>query len=333
MDITTLLTPRKLVPAGLLLLILVVLATFPIYGLPGYYTVLVGTIFMFTILAVSWAMFSGATGYMSLAPAAFFGVGIYASALLFGRGRELLPLPAAVVAGGVITFVLAFVVGLVTLRLKGIYFTIFTFGLVLFARELVQYWEHNIIGKRGQYIAFASEQTVYYILLGVLVATLLAVYFIRRSRYGLAMQSIGGNEAAAAHMGVNTTMLKVLTFAISAFFMGAAGAAMGPRLIYIDPGIAFNPLYSFMPVLMAVFGGMGQLYGPVIGGVLFAYLERTLRLEWPGYFMLGFGVILIVVILFLPGGLASLIERGRHRLRGVMPKLWKREEGEQHANT
>ena len=333
MDTKALLTPSKLVPAGLLILVLVLLFTFPLYGLPAYYTVLLGTIFMFTILAVSWAMFSGATGYMSLAPAAFFGMGIYASALLFARGGEILPLPAAVVAGGVITFVLAILVGLVTLRLRGIYFTIFTFGLVLLMREVVQYWEHNIIGKRGQYIGFASEQTVYYVLLGILVATLVAVYFIRRSRLGLAMRSIGGNEAAAAHVGVNTTMVKVITFAISAFFMGAAGAAMGPRLIYIDPGIAFNPLYSFMPVLMAVFGGMGHMYGWVIGGALFAYLERTLRLQWPGYFMLGFGVILIVIILFLPGGLASLIERGRQRLGGVMPKLWKGGEGEQNADT
>jgi branched-chain amino acid transport system permease protein len=333
MDIATLFTPRKLVPAGLLVLVLAFLVSFPLYGLPAYYTVQLGTMFMFTILAVSWAMFSGATGYMSLAPAAFFGAGIYASALLFGRGQELLPLPAAVVAGGLIIFALALLVGLVTLRLKGIYFTIFTFGLVLLMRELVQYWEHNIIGKRGQYIAFATDQTVYYILLGILVAAVLAAYFLRRSRWGLAMQSIGGNEAAAAHMGVNTTMVKVVTFAISAFFMGAAGTAMGPRLIYVDPGIAFNPLYSFMPVLMSVFGGMGTLYGPVIGGFLFAYLERTLRLQWPGYFMLGFGIILILVVLFLPGGMASLIERGRHRLRGAIPKLWKGGEGGQHANT
>lgn len=333
MATTKLFTPRKLVAGGLLLLILGILVTFPLYGLPVYYTLLLGTILMFTILAVSWAMFSGPTGYMSLAPAAFFGVGIYTLALLCSQWRQLLPLPVAVIAGGLVSFVLAFIVGMITLRLKGIYFTIFTFGLVLLLREIVQYWELHIIGTRGQYVYWASNQTTYYIMLGVLVATLLTAYFIKRSRLGLAMESIGGNEAAAAHMGVNTTMVKVLSFAISAFFMGAAGAALAPRLIYVDPGISFNLLYSFMPILMAVFGGMGTLYGPVIGGVLFAYLERTLRLQWSSYFMLGFGIILIAVVLFLPGGVAGLIPKLQNILRRVVSRLRKGDQAEQHANT
>ena len=323
MATTKLFTPRKLVAGGLLLLILGILATFPLYGLPVYYTLLVGTILMFTILAVSWAIFSGPTGYMSLAPAAFFGVGIYTLALLCSQWRQLLPLPVAVIAGGLVSFVLAFIVGMITLRLKGIYFTIFTFGLVLLLKEIAEYWELHIIGTRGQYVYFASNQTNYYLMLGVFVATLLTAYFIKRSRLGLALESIGGNEAAAAHMGINTTMVKVLGFAISAFFMGAAGAALAPRLIYIDPGISFNLLYSFMPVLMAVFGGMGTLYGPVIGGVLFAYLERTLRLQWSNYFMLGFGIILIATILFLPGGVAGLIPKLQNTLRRVVSKLRK----------
>ena len=308
---------------GLLLLILIILATFPFYGLPTYYNLLLGTIFMFTILAVSWAMFSGPTGYMSLAPAAFFGIGIYTLAILCSQSRQLVPLPVAVIAGGIMSSVVAFIVGTITLRLRGIYFTIFTFGLVLLLREFVVYWELHQIGSRGQYVCGASDQTTYYIMLVILVATLLTAYFIKRSRLGLAMLSIGGNEDAAAHMGVNTTMVKVLSFTISAFFMGAAGAALAPRLIYVDPGSSFNLLYSFMPVLMAVFGGMGTLYGPVIGGVLFAYLERTLRLQWSTYFMLGFGIILVAVILFLPGGIAGLIPKLQNVLGRVVSRLRK----------
>ena len=107
------------------------------------------------------------------------------------------------------------------------------------------------------------------------------------------------------------TMVKVITFAITAFFMGAAGAIMATRWTYIDPRIAFNPLLSFMPVLMAIFGGMGQLYGPVLGAAVFAYLEEFLITEFPYYYMLLFGFILVVVILFLPNGLVGLVQKWR----------------------
>jgi len=165
------------------------------------------------------------------------------------------------------------------------------------------------------------------------VLTLLAAYLIRRSRLGLAMQSIGENEEAAAHMGVNTTMVKVLTFAISAFFMGVAGATMAPRWEYIDPTVAFNMLYSFMPILMAVFGGMGQLYGPVVGAVVFAYSERALRLRFPYHYMLAFGIALILIIIFLPGGLTGVVPTLKDKLSGLIARLRKGGQSERHANT
>ena len=306
MDITTLFTPRNrnLLAAGFVLLILIFLVTFPIYA-GSYYVLELTTILMYIVLSVSWAMFSGPTGYMSLATAAFFGVGIYIGTIL---GKEL-PLLVAVAAGGLGCFILALLIGLVTLRLKGIYFAIFTFGLLMFLSELILYLEINIGGSRGRHVFHASGDTVFYVMLGICVATLLTAYFIRRSRLGLAMQSIGGNEEAAAHMGVNTTKVKIITFAISSIFMGAAGAIMAPKLIYIDPVIAFDFSYSFMPVLMAVFGGMGQFYGPVIGAAVFAYTELMLRSQYPYHYMLTFGIILIIVILFLPGGLVGLMQK------------------------
>ncbi|MGB5925094.1 MAG: branched-chain amino acid ABC transporter permease [Dehalococcoidia bacterium] len=318
--------------AGLLFLILIFLATFPLYSSRSDVLVLT-IILMYIILTVSWAMFSGSTGYMSLAAAAFFGVGVYTSALLFSEKWALLPLPAVIVIAGIASFVLALLVGFVTLRLKGIYFAIFTFGLVVLIRQLLVFWELQIVGKRGQHVIAVGGDTVYYVMLGILVVTLVTVYLIRRSRLGLAMQSIGGNEEAAAHMGVNTTRVKVLTFGISAIFMGAAGAIMATRWIYVDPASAFNVFYSFMPVLMAVFGGMGQLYGPVIGAAIFAYTERTLRLQSPYYYMLAFGIILILVILYLPGGLVSLVPKLRNRLGALVSKFWKGGKAEQRANT
>jgi branched-chain amino acid transport system permease protein len=324
MDITTFTSKRFLARVVPLILILVFLASLPLYG-GVYYIRLLTTILMYVILSVSWTMFSGSTGYMSLAPAAFFGIGIYTMGFL----QNILPFPVIIAAGGLFSFLLALLVGLVTLRLRGVYFIIFTFGLVVFMMEVIAFLEGDLFGSVGRHINPLPDETIFYAMLGIAVATLVAVYFIRRSRLGLAMLSIGGNEEAAAHMGINTTRVKILTFAISAVFMGAAGVIMAPNKIYIDPRIAFSLSNSFMPILMSVFGGMGQFYGPVVGAAIFAYLERTLRNEFPQYFMLGFGIILILIILFLPNGLAGLIPM----LRGKIAKLRKGGQAEQHANT
>jgi branched-chain amino acid transport system permease protein len=328
MDITRLFRQRKLLLVGFLVLLLIFVATFPLYG--GKYNVLVlTTVLMYVVLAVSWAMFSGSTGYMSLAPAAFFGVGIYAMALL----QKVLPFPVIIVVGGLISFALALLVGLVTLRLRGIYFAIFTFGLVVFIGEVVQYVDSNIMGRHGWSVVPLNSDMLLYTMFGLAVVTVLAGYFISRSRLGLAMLSISGNEEAAEHMGVNTTMVKVLTFAISAIFMGAAGVITAPGLIYVNPAIAFSLFYSFMPILMAVFGGMGQVYGPVIGAVIFGYLEKLLMARLYNYFMLGFGIILVAVILFLPNGIAGLAPTLRDKLGGMITKLRKGGQAEQGANT
>jgi branched-chain amino acid transport system permease protein len=123
---------------------------------------------------------------------------------------------------------------------------------------------------------------------------------IARSKYGIALRSIGQDEEAAAHAGVNVTLLKTVTFALGSLFMGAAGAAIATRLSYIDPGSAFNINYSFFPVLMAIFGGMTNIYGAVIGAGVFAFLEETLTTKFPYFYMLIFGVIMVMVITFLP---------------------------------
>ena len=307
MDIVRVISKRSFV-LGLLLLILILLATSPLYA-PEYTVILLTSIFMYIIITVSWTMFSGPTGYISLAAAAFFGVGIYTSAIL---GRAL-PLPLVIGIGGLASFCLALLVGALTLRLRGIYFVMFTFGLVELILHFVLWWEVNITGTTGRVVPTVDNTTVYYLMLIIFAILMLTAYFIRHSKFGLALQSIGEYEEAAAHTGINVTALKIITFAISAFFIGAAGAIMATRWTYIDPRIAFNPLLSFMPVLMAIFGGMGQLYGPVIGAAMFTYLEEFLVTRLPYYYMLIFGIIMVVAILYLPNGLVGLIQ-----------KLWKR---------
>lgn len=307
MTIAKVASTRVWVPA-LLLVVLVLLATFTLYA-SAYAVILLTSIMMYIILTVSWAIFSGTTGYISLATAAFFGVGIYTSALL---GNEL-PLPIVVLVGGLASFCLALLVGALTLRLKGVYFTVFTFGLLELIKYVLLWYEVKFTGTRGRFVIVVDNNTIYHVMLVILVTLLLTAYLIRRSRWGLALQSIGENEEAAAHIGVNVTAVKVITFAISAIFVGAAGAIMATRWTYIDPYIAFNFLLSFMPVLMAIFGGLGQLYGPVVGAAIFAYLEEVLITKFPYYYMLLFGIILIVVVLYLPNGLLGLLQKWQKR--------------------
>jgi branched-chain amino acid transport system permease protein len=301
---------------GLLLVLLTILTTLPLYA-KRYTVVLLITVLMYGVITVSWTIFSGPTGYISLAPAAFFGVGVYSSAIL---GFQL-PLVAVIAMGALASACLALVVGALTLRLRGIYFVMFTFGLVELLLHFVLWWEVNITGTTGRVVPTVSNTTVFYIVLTIFVMTILAAYFLKNSRFGLALRSIGEHEEAAAHIGINVTAFKIVTFAVSAFFMGAVGAIMATRWTYIDPRIAFNPLISFLPVLMAIFGGMGRLYGPIIGSAIFAYLEEILITRFPYHYMLIFGIIMVVAILYMPDGLVGLIQ-----------KVWKRISRTEHAH-
>ena len=258
---------------------------------------------MNTVLAVSWTIFSGSTGYVSLATAAFFGVGIYVSAVL----GNLLPVPIIIIIGGLLSFLLAFSTGLLTLRLRGMYFIIFTFGLGELIRHSSLWWETNITGTVGRWVPPLDHTTMYYYMLIIVLVTLLSAYIIRRSKFGLALRSIGESEEAAAHIGINVNAVKIIIFAVSAFFMGAVGAVMATRWTYIDPSIAFNPLIAFMPVLMALFGGIGRIYGPILGAVFLTLLAEVLSTRFPYYYPLLFGIILITVVLFLPNGLVGLV--------------------------
>lgn len=302
---------RKLWPQGVLAVALVLLATLPRYA-SAYAVILLTSILMYIVLTVSWVLFSAPTGYVSLALAAFFGVGIYASAVL---GKQL-PAPVFVLIGGLASACLALLVGALTLRLRGIYFSIFTFGLVELIKHVLLWYEIKFTGTRGRFVVVVSNNTIYQIMLAILVILLATAYFIQRSKFGLALRCIGQHEDAAAHTGVNVDVLKTVTFAISAIFVGAAGAIMATRWTYVDPYIAFNPLFSFVPVLMAIFGGTGQFYGPILGAVILGYLEELLLTRFPYYYMLILGTTLIVTILYLPTGLVGLVQRLWGRISG-----------------
>ena len=295
--------------AGLVLLaaIFVVLALLPTLT-HGYWVTRISEYMRYAILAIGWVLFSGPTGYMSLATAAFYGLGFYVAAIFNGP----LPFPVVILVAGIVAFIVAGLIGALTLRLRGVYFCIFTFAVVLLVNNVVQEVERLVTGTRGRFVETESTAVAYYAMLIVFVLALISAVLIRRSRYGLALQSIGEYEEAAAHSGINVVRTKVLVFSASAVFMGMAGAVMATRRTYIDPGIAFSMETSFLPVLMAMFGGMGNLIGPIIGAVGFTALKDYLITTYPDLFMLIFGVVLIVAITFMPNGIL-----------GVGQQLWR----------
>lgn len=281
-----------------------VLAAVPLVA-SGYHLALGISLLYFTVLATAWALFSGPTHYISLATAAFFGIGAYTTGVL----TELLPWPLVLVAAAAVGIVVALIVGLSTLRLSGIYFVIFSFGLAELIRQLVTWYEVNVHGSVGRYIfADTTSEGIYWRLLVLAVMVLGAGWLIRHSRLGLAVRVIGQDETVARHCGIDTTRAKLALFAVSAAFMTVTGAVMAPRWTYIDPAIAFNPMLSFEVVIMALFGGAGTLFGPLLGAVPLVLLFELLLANFPNYFSILLGTIFVLIVYALPHGVIGLLE-------------------------
>ncbi len=293
--------------AGLALAAAVI--AFPHY-VNGYYLAIGISILYFTILATAWAMFSGPTRYISLATVAFFGIGAYTAAVL----GETWPWPAVLLVAAAIGALVAAITGLSTLRLSGIYFVIFSFGLAELIRQLVIWYEVNVHRSVGRYLFSAVTQDVlYYQLLGLTVLVFLIGLWLGRSRYGLALRAIGADETAASHSGIDATRIKLGVFMLSAVFMSVTGAIMAPRWTYIDPSIAFNPMISFQVVIMALLGGAGSLFGPILGVIPLVLLFEVLTATLPNHFSIVLGAIFVIIVMLLPNGVVGLIKLGWQR--------------------
>lgn len=286
--------------------------TLPQYA-PDYYILFFSSLFMYLILTVSWATFSGTTNYISLASAAFFGIGMYVTATL----GEKLPLPLLILIGGTGAFLFALLAGFASLRISGIYFAIFTLGLSESLKHLVNWWETNIEHTVGRWPIAVDHPISFYVLLMILAVTFVASCLLRRSKFGLALRGIGEEEEAADHIGINVNALKILTFAGGAFLMGATGATIATQKGYIDASSAFDMFYSFMPALMALFGGIGTMPGWFLGSVFFSVITELLQTRFPYYYMLIFGTVVVVVMLFFPSGLMGAVEKWREGGEGI----------------
>jgi branched-chain amino acid transport system permease protein len=261
------------------------------------------TCLMYVALSSSWALFCGTTRYLSLATSAFFGIGAYTGALLIGQVSWL----GAIVLGALIASAVAVVMGAAVLHLRGTYFAVLTFGMTELIRHAITYWEKSVTGTVGRVLTVVPErETIYLTVLGIAVLAIATSIVVRRTRFGLALAGIGADEQRAQTLGVNTRWVKTAGFALTAAFAGAVGTAMSVRWTYIDPVTVFNPFIGFQTVLIALIGGALTLWGPLIAAIVFSLLAETLRLQAPQLYLMSLGLLLILCVLYLPGGLASI---------------------------
>ena len=200
------------------------------------------SIVMYAGLALSWAMFSGATGYIALSTSAFFGIGAYTCAVLVGSW----PWPAVIACGALVAGLLAFLLGVCVLHLRGTYFAILTFGISELLKNLIMYIERSQFGSVGRVVSGAPQLPVIYWTVLALGIIAMAVYWaVARSDFGAALRAIGSDEGRAATLGLNVRNAKIAGFCLSALIPGAIGAAMSVRWTYIEPQIVFNPFIVF----------------------------------------------------------------------------------------
>ncbi len=288
---------------------------------------------MFTSVAVAtnWNLTGGFTGYVDFGHAVWFGVGAYVTAIMMSLQANALgigwpPVPA-IVLGALVAGLLAALIGRATMRLRGPYFSIAMLGTFVAVREIVRTWGGLTGGGVGLTLPPYLNRTLFYYLELVLVVGLVAlVWWLRRTRFGAALVAIREDELGAEMRGIATTRLKVATFCFAGASTGLFGGLWAYQNTFVDPDIAFTEVRTIDAIMGTLLGGLGTVAGPVVGSVALYWLREVLWANLLDYHLVAQGVLLILIVLFLPRGIAGLFDRrgwsvrrlwrSRHRGRG-----------------
>src|SRR5512134_3356640 len=303
------------VPAAILMLVLFLLVPL----LPGEYWTQVATeILILGLFAMSFNLLYGYMGQISFGHAAFFGVGAYASAMLFTRlktaGGEigLLDFFLSLAAGPPVAAVAALIVGFFCVRLTGIYFAMLSlaFGELLF--YIVFSWYSFTKGDDGIQgllppAFFQDAVSFYYLTLAIVTLAALLMWRITESPFGYIMRTLRDNQRRAAFLGINVRLHMLINFVIAGSFAGLAGALWGPFSRSVNPGL-LGWQESGIAVFMTLIGGAGSIVGPMLGSVIYTLLQAVVKM-YTVYWPLTIGIIILLIVLFLPGGVMGLIER------------------------
>lgn len=291
----------------------------------GYYLHLFNMALIFVVLAVSLDLIVGYTGMLSLGHHAFFGVGAYVSALLFIHAK--VPMWGGLFAAAVVAAFMAFLLGVLILKVRGNRFIITTVAFAEIMRLVAYNWIDVTKGQVGLAgilppslwlpgigtIDLVSKQSMYYVLLAVTVVSVFIIYRIANSPVGMAFKAARENEALTESIGVSVYRYTIIAFVVGGFFAGVAGSLYAHYVSFVSPDL-FQFSYITVMLTMVVLGGMGTIYGPIIGAVVFTVLPEFLRVA-DTYRLVIFGGILIVAILFAPGGFVEIWHRTRAFLR------------------
>ena len=297
---------------GIACVLFALMATVP-WLADTYVLRLATTVLMYAVLAPSWNFIGGMAGYPSFATAAFFGLGAYAGGVAqkLGAGMWL-----AWGFAGLIAFAFAAALGLALLRLRGHYFAIASLVVAEVLRELINSATDLTGGGMGLNLPLRSGQTVqqqadffYWTMLALAALAMMATLAVQYGRLGFGLRCIQQNESAADMLGVNTTATKTAAFALSAIFTGMAGAVYASWVNYIEPPDVFDVLYSVKPIVMVLLGGAGSVFGPLIGAGVFLGLEEIVWRRFLEVHSGVLGLLIVLLVLFLPAGLAGLAKR------------------------
>ncbi len=269
-------------------------------------------LFVYIVLATSWNLLGGYTGLINLGLAAFFGCGVLITHLLW---KAEVPIYLAIIAGGLSSVVLAGIIGLPTLRFRGVYFAIGTIALAEALRIIVKNLFPSALSMPAVYTTTFNVLPRYYYALGLVLISLAIVYLIINSKLGLAMFCVRDDEEAAQVTGIDSFKYKIIAFLISAFLAGMAGGVYAFNRFYFHSiSLVFEPLWTFQPLMAVVIGGAGTLFGPVIGCFFLVILSEVFALTLGEGHLIIFGILFILVVLYSPSGLIGWFEYIKHRL-------------------
>jgi len=276
-------------------------------------------LFMLAALAESWNIIGGFTGYASFGNVAFFGIGAYTTGVLLTVGG--LPFALALPAAGLLAMAFGALIGLPILRLKGHYFAIATLGVAETTREIVYNLKITGGGTGLTMPITKSPLPFFYLMLAILLAATLVNWWLSASRFGYGLIAIREDEDAAAAMGINTALYKTVAFALSGAFAGLAGGVFAYWITFIDPDGVFRVIMTIQMIIMAVFGGMGTVVGPLLGALVLASVSELLSTQLVSLAELFNGLIVILVVLFMPKGLAEVIRQREFSLKKLARNL------------
>jgi branched-chain amino acid transport system permease protein len=298
---------KRLILLPLLVLILVLLALLPRVTDKDSTINLAVLVLLYVALASSWNILGGYSGQTNLGHAAFFGLGSLATRLLWlSAGWPLFP---SLLAGGLVAVAFALLIGIPAFKLRGAYFAIGTLALAQILYVTVGNEFPNINALPVQHLVTYELVPRYYLFLALALLTVGTAYLLVNSRPGLGMMAVREEEEAAESLGVSALRHKLLALGVSAFFAGLAGGAFAYYHVSYYPQFPFGPIWTFDAVMMTYIGGTGTLVGPVIGAVFYVVVKEQLALKLVEFHLIVFGVLFILVVLFLPGGFVEVWQK------------------------